>query len=157
MLASKACDVHTLLVAFSLRMCCSRVCGMRASKAQGHAESLGVAERDVGSPFSRGLKHRKSQEIGGAAQQRALLVNGVGQGLEVVDTTVRIGILHHDAHQVIAELLDLRKPVRARDVRDRQDADAKALSTPIKHLNGLGVELVRHDKGLAWSLRPGRG
>jgi hypothetical protein len=91
MIASKACAVQIFDVAFSRRICCSRVCrARRNAEAHRHAKALRVPDRHVGAPFARGAEGRQREQIGGdhhlgagrmqRGHQRAVVTDLAGHG-----------------------------------------------------------------------------
>ena len=127
-----------LCVAFSRRMCCSRVCSVStkprrpstsrrlARDAAGHAAQVGllggeeaerraavvepVAERlplphgDVDAELAGRLEHAERQRVAQHDHQRAGLVGGVGERLEVLDRAEEVRVLHEHGGDVVAEL-----------------------------------------------------
>ncbi|TFB01085.1 hypothetical protein CCMA1212_006819 [Trichoderma ghanense] len=130
--------------------------GMRPSVAQGNTESLGVSKGNVGTPLAGRRQESQVGEIGGGAQQGALRVSKLGKLAEVGDTSVRVGILHHDANQVVAEGLDLVLSIGRRQIQ-HLDVDAESLSTAMHDPDGGVVHQVGHHIRLPGPLLPRGG
>ncbi|KAK1244515.1 hypothetical protein MKX07_003314 [Trichoderma sp. CBMAI-0711] len=130
--------------------------GVRSSVAQGNAKSLGVAKGNVSPPLARRRQERQVGEVGGGAQQGALGVGQFGELAEVGDASVGVGILHHDANEVVAEGLDLVLGVGGPQIQDL-DVDAESLGTAVHDADGGVVHQVRDDVRLAGALLPRGG
>ena len=167
--ASSTCAVHTLLVAFSRRMCCSRVCSamrsagcplasrltpmmrpgqralelvargeerrVRSAVAERHAESLRVADADVGAPLARRREQRERQQVRRGDHQRARRVRALGRIAIVEHGAVGRRVLQQHAEHVGAErgrlgvadhASSMPARPRARLARRRSSADDSA-------------------------------
>ena len=70
---------------------------MWSTIASRNTKPRGIAQYDVGAPFTRRLQHRKRQQIGRAYEQGACGVDGLGQSGEILDGSVHVGILNQNA------------------------------------------------------------
>ena len=98
--------------------------GVRSAVAHGNAEALRVAHRDVRAQLTRRGEHGEREEIGGHRGVRALGVDPVEEGGEVLDQPIGRRVLHQRAEDLGGEVegAGLRRPppgCRARRPRVR--------------------------------------
>ena len=80
--------------------------GVRTTITKRNTPSLRVTKGNIGTPLSRGSEKSKSRDVSGSTQQRFLAVSEIRKSLEVLDTTVSVGVLNHDSEQVVSKSLD---------------------------------------------------
>jgi hypothetical protein len=114
--------------------------------AQRDTESLGVTDGDVGAELSRGLEHGQSEQVSRGAEESLLLVDDVGEGLVVVDTTVGIGVLDQSTNEVTLDFAD-ELGVVGEDIAN-DELDVEALGSGLQDGNSLGVAVLGDNKGL---------
>ena len=129
--------------------------GVGTTKAHGNTQSLGATEGDISTELTGGLENSQSKQIGGNAEGTALAVDRVTQGLEVINTTLGIGVLSQNTNQVVTLLLD-QLEVLGKDISNNQ-VDSESLGTRLHDGNGLGVAQVGHHEGLVGLLLLGSG
>jgi hypothetical protein len=121
-----------LLVAFSRRMCCSRVCRARtnptrhpsdlrlgraeeaergAAEVEPVAERLALAEGDVGAGLARRLQDPQRHRVAGDDQQRAVLLRRRAERLDVLDRAEEVGALEEDRRRLAVDRRGQRRRV----------------------------------------------
>ena len=130
----------------------------RAAVVEPVAERLPLPHGDVDAELAGRLEHAERQRVAGDDHQRAGLVGGVGEGLEVLDGAEEVGVLHEHGGDVVAELGDLRDAIRERHLLDgrapagggrlqrlacvrvhaRGDQEARALVVQLRQVGGGG-------------------
>ena len=126
---------------------------VRTTKTHRHTQSLGIAKRNISTEFTRRLEDSQGQQISGNAEGTTGLVNVVAQRLEVVNTTLSVGVLSENSNQVVTLLLD-QLEVIGENVPDDQ-VDTESFSARPHDGNSLRVAKVRNDESLARLLLPG--
>ena len=79
----------------------SQVGRVRAAVAHGHAKALGVAQHDVGIPFTRRREQGKCQQVGSHAQRCAITMGLTSQGPQIINMACGCRVLSQYA-EVIA-------------------------------------------------------
>ncbi|GAA3420666.1 hypothetical protein GCM10018952_64650 [Streptosporangium vulgare] len=88
-------DAHQAARQLALEAVADRhVGGVRAAEAEGDAEALRGADRDVGAELAGRGQEGEGQQVGGGDHLGAARVGGVGDGAEVADPAAGTGILH---------------------------------------------------------------
>jgi hypothetical protein len=119
---------------------------VRTTVTQRNTESLGVTNGDVGAELTRGLEHGQSKQIGASAKETLLLVDDIGEGLVVVDTTVGIRVLDQGANEVALGFADKLRVVGENIANN--ELDVEAFSSGLQNGDGLGVAVLGDDKDL---------
>ncbi len=135
---------------------------MRSAVAHRHAEALGRADDDVGTPFAGRREQRQRQNIGGDDDEPAACVHRVDERTQVADVAVCAGVLKKHGERIGArgvrrmadhDLDAERRGARAHDVlrlREHvvgdEQARAPALAHPLakRHRLGGGGCFVQH-------------
>ncbi|KAI6753363.1 hypothetical protein HG531_005532 [Fusarium graminearum] len=121
---------------------CGKEGSVGTTVAQRNTESLRVTNGNVSAKVSRGLEHGKSEQIGRCAEESLLLVDDIGEGLVVVDTTVGIGVLDQSANEVTLDFADELGVISKNITND--ELDVEALSSGLQDGDGLGGSLVEN-------------
>ncbi len=117
---------------------------MRATETERHAETLAVADDDIGAPFAGRGDQRQREQIGRDSDHAAARVDGIGEGLVVVDRAEGVRVLQQHAEAVDARGLGL--------VADDQ-FDAQRFGASAQHFEGLRMHAVGSEKDVGLRLR----
>ena len=88
---------HVPLVLIARR----KISGVRSAEAEGNAETLRVADGNIGAKFARRLQQRERQNIGRDDDERAGVVRLPNEFSVIEDRAVGCGILHERAENSI--------------------------------------------------------
>ncbi len=120
--------------------------GMRAAVAHGNAETLGVADHDVGAQRTRLLEQHQAHDVGCHAGHHVALAGGGQQRGEIVNAAAFAGVLQQGAeHVVLGQTLG----------RTDDQFEAEVVGTGAHHVEGLRQHVVGDEEGVALRLLVG--
>ena len=117
------------------------VCRMRAAKPERNAEALRVADRDIGSKFSRRFQQRQRQEVGCHHDKGAGGMRPLYEVCIIVNCAIGGGILDKRAENGLVELILC-------EIADL-NLDAERLCACLHNSNRLWVTIVGDKKRFA--------